>query len=241
MTSKRISLNCIVVDDDPVSLKLMEAMIDKVDSINLISSFSCSLRALDFLLQEKVDLIFLDVEIPELTGLELLKSLDYELEVIIMSVKEQYALTAFDHDATDYLLKPVTEFSRFLKSVNKAVSNFKQRQKSIHEVDYGDQENLFMKVDTMLCNLSFKEILWIEAYGDFVKIHTKEKVYTVLSKFQSIADKLPTKDFIRTHRSFIVRLDKIKNIDHTNLQVHNKIIPISRSWRKELMEKIIIL
>ncbi len=224
-------MNCIAVDDDLISLKVLEGLILKTEGLNLVSTCTNPVEASNILRNESIDLIFLDVEMPDMSGLELIETLNVHPQIIVVSSKQKYALDSYDYDVTDFLLKPVESYSRFLKAVQKA---FKQ-----HDKDNKDEtEHVFIKVDSLLLNFNYKEILWVEAYGDYIKIHTDSKVYTVYSTLKMFEKKLPSNDFIRVHRSYIVRIDKIKNVDQNNLQIKDKIIPISNSYRNDFLKKL---
>ena len=200
--------------------------------LNLLGTFDDAVEAANVTTNQNIDLIFLDVEMPEMTGLELIKILDKKPQIIIVSSKSKYALDSYNYDVVDYLLKPVENYARFLQAVQKAHKNF--QQKSPKEVD----DYIFIKVDSLFLNFNFHDILWVEAFGDYVKIITEEKIYTVYSTLKTIEKKLPEDDFIRVHRSYIVRIDKIKNVDLSNLQIKNKIIPISNTYRQSFFERI---
>jgi DNA-binding LytR/AlgR family response regulator len=146
-------------------------------------------------------------------------------------------MKAYDHDAADFLLKPIENYARFLKAVRKAMGNL--RKPALRQRGRAEPVNtVFMKVDSLLVSFNLKEVLYVEAYGDYVKIHTEAKTFVVHTKLRTLEGTLPERDFARVHRSFIVRIDKIKNIDTSNLQVGTKIIPISNSYRASLFEKI---
>jgi DNA-binding LytR/AlgR family response regulator len=146
-------------------------------------------------------------------------------------------MNAFEYDAVDFLLKPIESYARFLKAVRKAKNNI-QPKPAPSLLEKRTPDTLFIKVDSLLVNFDLKEALYMEAFGDYVKIHTEKKVHVVHTKLRTMEETLPVKDFVRVHRSYIVRIDKIKNIDTANLQVGNKIIPISNSYRQLLFEKI---
>ncbi len=224
------ALNCIIVDDDLMSLKLIESLVGKTDSLKLFGSYDNAIDAEKVIRSNKIDLIFLDIEMPEMTGLELLGTLEKTPQIIIVSSKEKYALDSYNYDVTDYLIKPIESYARFLRAVLKA------QKKTCKEREEGD--TIFIKVDSMLLNFNLTEIHWVEAYGDYVKIHTKEKMFVVYSTLKTMVKKLPSVDFVRVHRSFIVRLDKIKNIDQNTVLIDEKVIPISNSYKSAFYEKI---
>ena len=231
------TIRCIIVDDDRMSLRILQALVEKTDFLSLEGAYDNALRAARALSEQEVDLLFLDVEMPDMTGLELIETLDRKPQIIITTSKEQYAMKAFDHDAADFLLKPIENYARFLKAVRKAMGNLRR---PVAPAPAGTEpvNTVFMKVDSLLVSFNLKEVHYIEAYGDYVKIHTEVKTFVVHTKLRTLEDTLPERDFARVHRSFIVRIDKIKNIDTSNLQVGTKIIPISNSYRAQLFEKI---
>ena len=231
------SIRCIIVDDDRMSLRILQSLVEKTDFLSLVGAYDNALQAARALVEQEVDLLFLDVEMPDMTGLELIETLERKPQIIITTSKEQYAMKAFDHDAADFLLKPIENYARFLKAVRKAMGNLR---KPAPPTPAGTEpvNTVFVKVDSLLVSFNLKEVSYIEAYGDYVKIHTEGKTFVVHTKLRTVEDTLPDRDFARVHRSFIVRIDKIKNIDTSNLQVGTKIIPISNSYRPLLMEKI---
>jgi DNA-binding LytR/AlgR family response regulator len=231
------SIRCIIVDDDRMSLRILQSLVEKTDFLSLVGAYDNALQAARALMEQEVDLLFLDVEMPDMTGLELIETLERKPQIIITTSKEQYAMKAYDHDAADFLLKPIENYARFLKAVRKAMGNLR---KPAAPTPAGAEpvNTVFVKVDSLLVSFNLKEVYYIEAYGDYVKIHTESKTFVVHTKLRTVEDTLPDRDFARVHRSFIVRIDKIKNIDTSNLQVSTKIIPISNSYRPLLLEKI---
>jgi DNA-binding LytR/AlgR family response regulator len=227
-------LTCAIVEDDVISIKMIEGMVEKTGMLSLKASFTSPIEAMQWLIENPVELLLLDMEMPQLNGIELLRSLIYKPEVIIISGNPGFAIDAFEFSVTDYLLKPVKDYSRFLKAVNKVVSKIKTTAQS------PDSDSLFVKVDSLLQKLDTNEILWVEAFGDYIKIQTGEKLYTVYSTLKKIEEKLPEK-FVRVHRSYIVNISKITNIDPSNLEINKKIIPISGSYREILLNKIKVL
>lgn len=226
-------VNCIVIDDDLVSIEVVSELIKRTDYLNLIDTFTNPVSASALLSSGQVDLIFLDVEMPEMSGLDLIKSLDKKPQIILVSSKEQYALDAFELQVTDYLLKPLTNYPRFLKAVMKAKEVIDRV-----EAERSDSKGIFLKVDSLLVNFNLSDINFIEAYGDYVKVHTDSKVYTIYATLKGVESKLPKTEFIRIHRSYIVRIDKIQNIDNSNIQVLNEVIPVSNTYKPQLMERI---
>jgi len=228
-------MKCIVVDDDKISRELICECIKEAEDLVLATVCKNAMEASNFLANNEVDLIFLDVEMPKMSGLDLLKSLNHKPQVILITAKEKYAVEAFEYEVTDYLVKPVNQ-SRFLKALQKV--RVKNKPSQIESVNGG---NIFIKVDSELINLNTTEILWIEALGDYVNFITPTKKYVVLSTMKNIETKLPPKEFARVHRSYLVRIDKIKKISEDIILVENKLIPVSKSYKKELLERLTTL
>lgn len=208
--------------------------------LELKNSFFNPIEASAYLTGEPVDLVFLDVEMPEISGIQLINLLDPKTLVVIVSQKEAYAFSAFEHDVCDYLLKPVNDYSRFMKAVLKVKEIIDSRaENGSPKKEEGNP--LFVKVDSLLHNVKLDSILWIEAYGDYVKINTDQKMLMVLSTLKAVESKLPESQFVRVHRSFLVNVKRIDNIDPNNLQIGSKVIPISANYRDALISKISLL
>jgi len=227
--------SCILVDDDLMSLKILQSLVGKTPFLQVEGMYQNPVEAFKALSEKNVDILFLDVEMPEMTGLELLDTLSVLPQIILTTSKHNYAVDAFDYDVADFLLKPINNYSRFLKAVRKAKAKL---EKPAIENHINGTNQMFIKVDSLLVNFNLTEILYVEAFGDYIKIQTEQKTFVVHSKLRTVEEALPANDFARIHRSFIVRLDKIKNIDPSNLEVGKKVLPISNSYRSNLMAKI---
>lgn len=229
-------MNCLVVDDDPVARKAVEHCIARTENLKLAGSCAGVTDALKVIKQQKVDLIFLDVEMPEMSGLDFLRTFREIPQIILITGKKEYAAEAFDYDVTDFLLKPV-DYARFVKAVSKA-----QNIQNSTELKDDDSEGLFIKKESSrFVRLELKDILYVEALADYVNIHTREGRHTVLATMKSIETRLPQKEFIRVHRSFIVRLDKINEIEENSVNIGGKIVPVSRSHKEELFTRLKML
>ncbi|MBS9524513.1 response regulator transcription factor [Litoribacter alkaliphilus] len=230
--------SCILVDDDRMSLKILEILVAKTTFLEIAGVFDHPMEAFKMLSEKKVDILFLDIEMPEMNGLELLETLIEKPQIIMTTYNNSYAVPAFDYEVADFLLKPIVNYSRFLKAVNKALKNLEHANRKA--VNF-DNEQIFVKIDSLLMNFNLRDILYIEAFGDYVKIHTNDKMYITHAKLKTVEETLPHNAFSRVHRSFIVRLDKIDNIDLSNLEIAKRVIPISNSYRSNLMDKINLL
>jgi DNA-binding LytR/AlgR family response regulator len=227
-------ISCAIIEDDSISRTMIEGLAEKTNLLSVEGSFPSAQEAMPWLNKHQVDLLFLDIEMPGISGIDLLRVLANKPEVIIVSSKPDYAVDAFEFSVADYLLKPVKDYSRFLHAVNKVAAR-------LSKTNTDTDNHLFVKVDSLLQKLNMDDVLWIEAFGDYVKIQTTDKMHTVYSTLKKLEDRLPSDKFLRVHRSFIVNLEKISNIDSTNLEIDKKIIPISENYKEQLLNKIKIL
>jgi DNA-binding LytR/AlgR family response regulator len=231
-------MNCIIIDDDPLSRKIIEGFIDKTDSLNLVGSFESPITAFQaFDGEDNIDLIFLDVEMPEMSGLEFINTLDSPPMVIIVSGQEKYALEAFEYDVIDYLLKPLS-LPRFYKSVSKAQKRHLDRE----SISRYPEEIFIKKKNSTLVRLRYDDILWVEALENYVTVNTFKEKFTIHFTMKSIENKLPLVKFKRIHRSFIVNINRIEYIEDSNVVIKTesgtKILPIGKSYRDNLMDEL---
>lgn len=227
-------ISCAIIEDDTFSRNMVEALSEKTGLLIVENSFSSAEESMPWLTKNNVDLIFLDVEMPGISGIDLLKVLPRRPEVIIISSNPSYAIDAFEFSVADYLLKPINDYNRFLKAVNTVAARLNKHHA---ETD----ASIYVKLDSLLHKLNVDDILWVEAYGDYIKIQTPEKMHTVYSTIKKMEEKLPVKKFIRVHRSFIVNISQIANVSITNLEINKKIIPISDTYKDALLQRLSIL
>jgi len=230
-------MNCILIDDDKLSRKILEEFIKKTEGVSLKASFSDGVEAINYLKNEEdIQLIFLDIEMPEMNGIEFLNSLKNPPQIIIVSGKGNYALDAFEYDVTDYLLKPVS-YPRFYKSIDRATARFEQNK--IHLVG---KEEIFIKKNSTLVRLKYDDILWVEALENYVIFNTFKEKYTIHFTMKAIEQKLPSTKFTRVHRSYIVNTSTIDVIEDNAVIIKtddgNKNIPIGKSYKEKLMKDI---
>lgn len=226
---------CVVVDDDAVARTVIEHFIGDVPDLKLTASFETATSAISSQDVSAADILFLDVEMPQMTGLEMLETMKDPPLVVLVTSKSEYAVDAFGIDVVDYLLKPVT-YARFLKSVNRCRSILESR------IDPGDApDHVFVKSDGRLMKVELERIEWIEAQRDYVLIHTAQQDYFIHSTMKRLSDRLSTSEFIRVHRSFIVRMDKIKDIEDGSIVIGKKVIPVGASYKDALMARLNML
>lgn len=227
-------MNCIIVDDDEVSSLLLRRYIDNCDDLNVKKIFTNAESALEYLNEYGCDILFLDIEMPGMNGIELIGNLAKTPHIVIISSKPDYAADAYNFDVADYIVKPLNS-DRFLKAINKI-------NKIVDNLRFTKSEEFFyIKADRMLVKLMYNEILFVEALADYVTIHTIKKNFTILSTMKYIEKQLPVDFFMRVHRSYVVRLDKITQIQENFIHMNNTyehIIPVSKSYKKNLLSKM---
>jgi DNA-binding LytR/AlgR family response regulator len=225
-------INCAIVEDESITRSMIEALAKRTGFLSIEKSFENPIEAVHWLNQNQVELIFLDIEMPGFNGLQVIKSLVYKPYIIIISSNTSYAFDAIQLSVVDYLKKPIDEYSRFLQSVSKVVA---LTQGSLANEDVPD---LFIKEESLLVRISIPDINWVEAFGDYVKIYTEKKVHVSYGALKKIEEKLPKSKFVKVHRSFIVNIQKITNIDNSNLLIGNRTIPVSDNYKKQLIDGI---
>ncbi len=226
-------MNCIIVDDEPLARDILEEFAGKVPFLTVKASCQNGFEALQVLQNEKIDLVFLDIQMPDMNGIQLYESLNYRPLVIFTTAYSNYAVTGFDLDAVDYLVKPFS-FQRFLKAVNKAYEQLQANQSAASD---DDRDFMFVKDGTKIVRVNFDDILYMEGMKDYVKILLKDKkmVLTLMS-MQHMMEKLPKNRFIRIHRSYIVSLSKIEMVEKNRVVIGGKHLPVGSSYKNELME-----
>lgn len=232
-------INCIIIDDEPLARAGLKEYIADIDFLNLLGEFDNPLGATGLLGNGEVQLLFLDIQMPKITGLEFFKTLSNPPAVIFTTAYPQYALDGFEVNALDYLVKPIS-FDRFLKAALKAKEFYEVRQKNSSETGAGTAEDhFFIKADNKLVKIFFNDILFVEALQNYVTIHTTEKKYISYLTIKSVEDYLPADRFLKVHKSYIISAAKVDSIDGNEIRMGQHHIPISRNLKDEVTEKLL--
>src|SRR5687768_3470700 len=233
-------MTCIVVDDEPLARQGMEMNISTVSSLQLLDSFSNALAANDFLRKQSVDLMFLDINMPELSGLDFLKSLRNAPLVIFTTAYPQYALESYELDAIDYLVKPI-RIERFLKAVNKAENHLRllQQEGNNNQVERIEEDYIFIKAERKYFKIYFKEILYIEGLKDYVIIYTADAKIITSMNVKTIGAQLPETIFARVSKSYIVNVLHISSFDNELVYIQNNEIPLGQSFKDDFIKQYI--
>ncbi|WP_372647494.1 LytR/AlgR family response regulator transcription factor [Draconibacterium sp.] len=232
-----MKMNCIAVDDELLALKKIERFAEKIDYLNLLGTFDNALSTFSFLRENKVDLIFLDIQMDEFTGIQLLETLKDPPYVILTTAFDEYALKAYELDVVDYLLKPIP-FERFVKSTEKVYARFLKDQNN-HTPAPAQQpaenndhpEYTFIKSGNKTVKVYFDKILYIEGQRDYLQIHTEDSRIMTLLNFKKMQELLDEQKFIRVHKSFIISIDKIDYIENNTIKIKDKLIPVSSTYK----------
>ncbi len=219
-----MKINCIAIEDEPLALKKIKAFIEQVNYLTLLEGFHNAVDAIGFLKNNAVDLIFLDIRMKQLSGIQFLESLQLKPKVIITSAYDEYALKGYELDVADYLLKPFT-FERFLKSVDKVYNQLNTTKND------NPNDSIFVKTEYRIERIEIRDILYIQGMKDYLQIHTADRKIMTLQTFKNLLEVLPKIDFQRVHNSFIVSIPKIEHIERNRIRIGKELIPISESYR----------
>lgn len=226
-----MKINCIIVEDEPLAMERIKSYVWKIPFLNLLEVFDNGTTALLFIKSNKVDLIFLDINMGELSGIQLLEAANIKAEVIITTAYQEYALKGFELNVTDYLLKPYT-FERFFQAADRAKINL-EKNASVADKDY-----FFVKTEYRLERILLSELLYIEGMRDYRRIHTSSKKIMTLQTFKEFEQEIPSSSVCRIHKSFMVSLNKIESIERDQVKIGNVLIPVSETYKKAFFELI---
>lgn len=235
MNSK--TYNCLIVDDEPIAIRVIKKHLAEFNNLSLVGECSNAIEAIELLAKTRVDLIFLDIQMPQITGIDFLKSLNKAPKIIFITAYRDYAIDAFDLDVVDYLLKPVS-LVRFTKAINRFYQRMNESSANIGQAVLNDPEYIFLKSDKKLHKVLFSDILFIESYGDYLHFYTTGGKITVKERISHMEEQLPRQQFLRVHRGYIISLSKISAILPGLIEINEHKIPIGRSY-KELVDQII--
>jgi len=225
-----MNYKCLVVDDEPLALDIIENYISKIPELELAKTCNNAIEALETLRNEDIAILFLDIQMPEITGLEFLRSLKNPPVVIFTTAYSEYAVDGFDLDAVDYLLKPIS-FDRFLKATNKAINALVESTRK----EQVNSDHIFVKADKKMVKIMLKDILYIEGLKDYVMIFTSEKRTITLQTMKNLEQWLPKSMFIRIHRSFIISIEKVQSVVGNSVDIAGKLLPIGKNYREPFM------
>jgi DNA-binding LytR/AlgR family response regulator len=228
-------MNCLIVDDEEMSRNMVKHFVEQTESLNLVGICADGVEASVILNKTDIDLIFLDVEMPGMSGYELIKSLANPPEIILITAKKEHAAEAFEYRVTDYLVKPIT-YPRFLQAISRVKENLEGL-----ENNKSKSTELYVRTDSKIVKVSFSDVTYIEALADYIMIFTNNNKYIVHSTMKGFQSRLPSDQFVRVHRSYIVNKEKIESIENLFIVINKKFIPIGASYKDDFMKKLNLL
>jgi len=226
-------ITCLIVDDEAIAREIIATHLQKIPSIKSVESCSSAIDAFNHLINNKIDLIFLDINMPEVSGISFAKSINKEIKIIFTTAYRDYAVEGFELKAVDYLLKPIS-FDRLLKAVNNYFDIYSV-QKQNETIETNNNEFMFVRADRRMIKINFDTIIYIESYSDYLKIHLTKETIITRETISAIEAKLPKNNFIRIHRSYIISLANISSFTNEEITINKKSLPISRSYKKEVL------
>jgi len=228
------NISCLIVDDEAIARDIITTHLSKIANITVIASCSNALEAFNAINNHKIDLVFLDINMPEISGISFAKSINKDIKIIFTTAYRDYAVEGFELQAVDYLLKPIS-FERLLKAVNTYFEVYSESKNNTVQKTVNN-DFMFVRSDRRMLKVDFKDIVYIESYSDYIKIHLANETIVTRETISAIEVKLPKNTFIRIHRSFIVALHKISSFTNEQIVIQNKSLTISRSYKAKVLE-----
>jgi len=226
-----------LIDDEPLAIKVLQNYFTNFPDFEVVATFNNSLEALDFLNSTPVDAVFLDINMPMMTGFELISLIENKTKVIITTAFREFAAESYDLDVLDYLVKPIP-LPRFIKCINKITTEYNLKNNIKVEATKGDS-HIFIKVDKKMMKINIEEILFVEGMKEYIKVVTPDKTYITHKSLTSLSEELPADRFLRIHKSYVIALNKVKSIEGNRIQIQSYTIPIGRNYSKDVKNKIL--
>jgi DNA-binding LytR/AlgR family response regulator len=231
-------IHCLIVDDEPMAREILENHLKKIKAVEIVSSCKNAVEAFNKINSNQIDLIFLDINMPEISGLSFAKSINKNIKVIFTTAYREYAIDGFNLQAVDYLLKPIS-FERLLQAVNKYLGeNNSHKEEKSSEIIQEKNDFIFVRSERKMVKIDFSDINYIESFSDYIKFHLNNRIIVTRETITSIEAKLPKADFLRIHRSYIISISKIDSFTNEFIELDKKAIPISRSYKKEVINRL---
>ncbi|NMH88678.1 LytR/AlgR family response regulator transcription factor [Flavivirga algicola] len=226
-------ISCLIVDDELIAREVIETHLKSIPNIKIIGSCHNAIEAFGYIRNHSIDLVFLDINMPEISGISFAKSINKNIKIIFTTAYRDYAVEGFELQAVDYLLKPIS-FDRLLKAINNYYEIYSEQKNAVLEKS-NNNDFMFVRSDRRMIKINFDAIIYIESYSDYIKIHLADKTVVTRETISAIEAKLPVKKFIRIHRSYIISINNITSFTNEDIVINNKSLPISRSYKKEVL------
>jgi DNA-binding LytR/AlgR family response regulator len=231
-----MKIKCVIIDDESLAIQVIEDHLKNFDNIEVVGTFNNPLKAYRILEEEKVGVIFLDINMPQMSGFTFIENLNHKPLIVITTAYREYAVKSFELNVLDYLVKPIP-FNRFLKAMNKVYQQIYLNSSSNDE-SLQQEPHIFLKVNKKLIKINFNDILYVESLKDYIKVITKLGDYVVHKSLTAITEELPQSNFIRIHRSFTISINKIEAVEGNTVEISSKKIPIGRNYLKQTKDRI---
>ena len=232
-----MSIKCIIIDDEVLAIHVIEAHLKNFDTIEIIGTYTNPLKAIELIESKEVDLIFIDIKMPQMSGLEFVESLNYKPEIVITTAYREYAVKSYEINVLDYLIKPIP-FNRFLKTINKVYQKININTKE-EDISMQQEPHIFLKANKKLVKINLNDIIYIESLKDYIKVVTELGNFVVHKTLTSITEELISTMFMRIHRSYTISISKVIAIDGNRVELPGKNIPIGRNYVKKTEERIL--
>jgi two-component system LytT family response regulator len=232
-----MKIKCVLIDDEPLAIKVLLNYFDNFSDFEIIATFNNSLEGLEFINSNSVDAVFLDINMPMMTGFELISLLENKTKVVITTAFREFAAESYDLEVLDYLVKPIP-LPRFIKCIHKIEAEFNLKN-NIKIENHRVEPHIFIKVDKKMVKINIDEILFIEGMKEYIKVVTPEKTHITHKSLTSLTEELPAERFMRIHKSYTIALNKVKSIEGNRIQILSHTIPIGRNYSKEVKSKIL--
>jgi len=232
-----MKIKCVLIDDEPLAIRVLQNYFTNFSDFDVIGTFNNSLEALDFINTNNVDAVFLDINMPMMTGFELISLLENKTKVVITTAFREFAAESYDLEVLDYLVKPIP-LPRFIKCIHKIETEFNLKN-NIKSKEHRPEPHIFIKVDKKMVKINIDEILFVEGMKEYIKVVTVEKTYITHKSLTSLTDELPADRFMRIHKSYTIALNKVKSVEGNRIQIFSYTIPIGRNYSKEAKSKIL--
>jgi DNA-binding LytR/AlgR family response regulator len=232
-----MKIKCVLIDNDPLAIKVLLNYFENFSEYEIIGIFDNSLEGLGFINTNQVDVVFLEIKMPIMSGFELIRLLENKTRIVITTAFREFAAESYDLEVFDYLVKPIA-LPRFIKSIHKIEAEYNWRNNSKIETHH-NEPHIFIKVDKKMMKINIDEILFIEGMKEYIKVITVEKTHITHKSLTSLTEELPADRFLRIHKSFSIALNKVKSIEGNRIQISNYTLPIGRNYSKQVKSKIL--
>jgi DNA-binding LytR/AlgR family response regulator len=232
-----MKIKCVLIDDEPLAIKVLQNYFTNFTDFEITGTFVNALEALDFINNNSVDAVFLDINMPMMTGFELISLIENKTKVIITTAFREFAAESYDLEVLDYLVKPIP-LPRFIKCINKITTEYNLKN-NIKVENHRVEPHLFIKVDKKMIKINIDEILFVEGMKEYIKVVTLDKTYITHKSLTALSDELPADRFMRIHKSYLIAINKVKSIEGNRIQIQSFTLPIGRNYSKEVKSKIL--